>query len=98
MLGNTGSDVNVLTPPTDCAVVRSTKLVLSGIAHPSANVLLLAHHTTICHDVGLDANVRESCFLYTCASVAIAVQVLVASAVLEGTTGLVENVLVHPIV
>lgn len=36
-----------------------------------------------------------SCFLYTCASVAIAVPVLVASDVLEGTTGLVLNVLVH---
>ena len=35
-----------------------------------------------------------SCFLYTCASVAIAVQLLAASVVLLGTTGLVPNVLV----
>lgn len=39
-----------------------------------------------------------SCFLYTCASVATAVQLLVASAVLLGTTGLVLNVFVPPIV
>ena len=39
-----------------------------------------------------------SCFLYTCASVATAVQVFVASAVLLGTTGLVPNVLVQLIV
>jgi hypothetical protein len=39
-----------------------------------------------------------SCFLYTCASVAIAVQVFVASAVLFGTTGEVEKVLVQAIV
>ena len=37
---------------------------------------------------------RVSCFLYTCASVAIAVQLLVASVVLLGTTGLVLNVFV----
>ena len=42
--------------------------------------------------------VNLSCFLYTCASVAIAVQVFVASVVLLGTTGLVENVLVQAIV
>ena len=41
---------------------------------------------------------RVSCFLYTCASVAIAVHVFVASAVLLGTTGLVPNVLVQLIV
>jgi hypothetical protein len=41
---------------------------------------------------------RVSCFLYTCASVAIAVQVFVASAVLLGTTGEVEKVLVQAIV
>jgi hypothetical protein len=35
-----------------------------------------------------------SCFLYTWASVAIAVHVLVAAVVLLGTTGLVPNVLV----
>ena len=35
---------------------------------------------------------------YTCASVAIAVQVLVAVVVLLGTTGEVENVLVQAIV
>lgn len=39
-----------------------------------------------------------SCFLYTCASVATAVHVFVASAVLLGTTGLVPNVLVQLIV
>ncbi len=39
-----------------------------------------------------------SCFLYTCASVATAVPVFVASAVLLGTTGLVPNVLVQLIV
>lgn len=60
--------------------------------------MLLAHQVTICHAVGVEGNVRESCFLYTCASVAIAVPVLAAAVVLEGTTGEVENVLVHPIV
>lgn len=39
-----------------------------------------------------------SCFLYTCASVATAVHVFVASVVLLGTTGLVPNVLVPLIV
>jgi hypothetical protein len=38
------------------------------------------------------------CFLYTCASVAIAVQLFAASAVLFGTTGLVQKVLVPLIV
>lgn len=41
---------------------------------------------------------KVSCFLYTCASVATAVQVLVASVVLLGTTGLIPNVLVQLIV
>ena len=39
-----------------------------------------------------------SCFLYTCASVATAVHVFVAAAVLLGTTGLVPNVFVPLIV
>lgn len=39
-----------------------------------------------------------SCFLYTCASVATAVHVFVASVVLLGTTGLVLNVFVPLIV
>ena len=42
--------------------------------------------------------VNLSCFLYTCASVAMAVQVFVASVVLLGTIGEVENVLVQAIV
>jgi hypothetical protein len=41
---------------------------------------------------------KASCFLYTCASVAIAVQSFVASAVLFGTTGLVQKALVPLIV
>jgi hypothetical protein len=39
-----------------------------------------------------------SCFLYTCASVAITVQLFVAAVVLLGTTGEVPNVLVQLIV
>lgn len=42
--------------------------------------------------------VSLSCLAYTCASVAIAVPVLVAAVDLDGTNGDVLNVLVHPIV
>lgn len=42
--------------------------------------------------------INVSCFLYTCASVAIAVQLSPASVVLLGTTGLVLNVFVPLIV
>ena len=42
--------------------------------------------------------VSLSCFKYTCASVAIAVPVLVAGVVLFGTTGEVVNVFVHAMV
>jgi hypothetical protein len=69
-----------------------------GIAHQSANVLLFAPQVTKCQLVGVDGKVRESCFLYTCASVAIVVQLFHAAVVLLGTTGLVQNVLVQLIV
>ena len=62
---------------------------------PKVFVVIVGTLVDVHLDVYAVCVVSLSCFLYTCASVAIDVPVLVASVVLLGTTGEVEKVLVQ---